>query len=499
MKWKLTTLLCFIVITVVVISSCFTKNSGDKLPDKISYNFHIRPILSDKCFKCHGPDANKRQAQLRLDIPDSAFAPLKETKGAYALVPGKPDESELYKRISSNDTSYMMPDTDSHLGALNEHEIKLFRKWIEQGAHYETHWAFVQPKKTPLPKVSNKDWIKNEIDYFVLQKLDEKNLAPNSEADKERLLKRASLDITGLPPSLDMMDRFLHDTSPNAYEKMIDELMAMPQYGEKMAVHWLDVARYADSYGYQDDNIRTQWPWRDWVIHAFNENLPYDKFLVWQIAGDMLPQATKEQMLATGFFRNHKYTEEGGVIDEEYRIEYLIDKTKTFGKGILGLTIECAQCHDHKYDPFKQKDYYSLLAFFNNTKEIGYEGDVTQSKPAKNPLMTITDADVKSVLSFINKKDTGNMMVSVMGERDTLRKTFVLSRGVYNMPTEEVQPAAIPAVMKFDESKFPKNRLGLARWTVDKNNPLTARVFVNQLWQELFGRGLVKTTGDFGM
>jgi len=264
-----------------------------------------------------------------------------------------------------------------------------------------------------------------------------------------------------------------------------------------MAPHWLDVARYADSYGYQDDNIRTQWPWRDWVIHAFNKNIPYDQFLTWQIAGDMLPNATKEQILATGFFRNHKYTEEGGVIDEEYRIEYLLDKTKTFGKGILGLTIECAQCHDHKYDPFKQKDYYSLLAFFNNTKEKGYEGDVTQSKPAKKPLITISDEDIKTVLSFINKKDTGNMTVSVLNE-DTLRKTFILSRGVYNMPTTEVQPAAIPAVMKF-ENKFPGNRIGLAEWTVDKKNPLTARVFVNQIWQEIFGRGIVKTTGDFGM
>ena len=181
----------------------------------------------------------------------------------------------------------------------------------------------------------------------------------------------------------------------------------MPQYGEKMAVHWMDLARYSDSYGYQDDNIRSQWPWRDWVIHAFNENLPYDKFLTWQIAGDMLPNATKEQILATGFFRNHKYTEEGGVIEEEYRIEYLIDKTKTYGKGILGVTIECAQCHDHKYDPFSQKEYYAMLAFFNNTKEVGFEGDVSVSKPAKNPLITISDDDIKNTLSFINKKDTG--------------------------------------------------------------------------------------------
>src|SRR5258706_2189216 len=499
MKWKLISTLLFIVTTIVVISSCFTKSSGDKLSDKVSFNFHIRPILSDKCFKCHGPDVSKRQGQFRLDIADSAFAPLKETKGAFALVPGKPEESELYKRISSTDTSYMMPDPDSHLGALTEYEIKLFKKWIQQGAHYETHWAFTPPQKAPLPKISDKDWVKNEVDYFILQKLDEKDLSPNEEADKERLLKRASLDITGLPPSFEMMDRFLLDKSATAYVEVVDELMNITHYGVKIALHWLDVARYADSYGYQDDNIRTQWPWRDWVIHAFNDNLSYDKFLTWQIAGDMLPGATKEQVLATAFFRNHKYTEEGGVVPEEYRIEYILDKTKTYGKGIMGITIECAQCHDHKYDPFKQKDYYSLFAFFNNTKEIGYEGDVTQSKPAKHPLMTINDTNVKSVLSFINKKDTGNLTVSVMGERDTLRKTFILSRGVYNMPTTEVQPEAIPAVLKFKENKFAANRIGLAQWTIDKRNPLTARVFVNQLWQELFGRGIVKTTGDFGM
>ena len=497
MRGKVITVLAIIVTIIIVISSCFHKGD-DNLPDQVSYNFHIRPLLSDKCFKCHGPDANKRQAQLRLDIPDSALAPLKETKGAFAIVPGKPEQSELYKRISSTDSSYMMPAPESHLGALTQYEIKLFKKWIQQGAHFETHWAFMAPKKVRLPNISNKDWPKNEIDYFIAAKLDEKNLTPNEEADKERLLKRVSLDITGLLPSIEMMDKFLNDKSPNAYEKIVNELLATPQYGEKMAVHWLDVARYADSYGYQDDNIRTQWPWRDWVIHAFNKNMPYDEFLTWQIAGDMFPNATKEQILATGFFRNHKYTEEGGVIDEEYRIEYLVDKTKTFGKGILGLTIECAQCHDHKYDPFKQKDYYSLLAFFNNTKEVGYEGDVSISKPAKNPLLTITDDDVKSVLSFINKEDTGKLTVSVMGERDTLRKTYILSRGVYNMPTTEVQPEAIPAVMKFD-GKFPRNRIGLAQWTVDRRNPLTARVFVNQLWQEIFGRGLVKTTGDFGM
>ena len=498
MRSKSNLLLACLVASTAALVACLHGQREAGLPEVVSYNFHIRPILSDKCFKCHGPDANKRQAQLRLDIADSAYAPLKETKGAFALVPGKPDESELYRRIASTDTSYMMPEPESHLGALTEQEIRLFRKWIEQGAKYETHWAFLPPRKSALPAVSDKGWAKNEVDYFILSKLDEKGLAPAAEADPERLLKRLSLDLTGLPPSLELQNAFLSDHSPAAYEKVVDQLLQQPQYGEKMALHWLDVARYADSYGYQDDNIRTQWPWRDWVIHAFNSNLPYDRFLTWQIAGDLLPQANKEQVLATGFFRNHKYTEEGGVIDEEYRVEYLVDKTKTYSKGILGLTMECAQCHDHKYDPFRQKDYYSLLAFFNQTSEKGYEGDVTQSKPAKHPLVELTDADIHSLLNFINKKDTGVLTVSVLRD-DSTRKTFILNRGVYNMPGQEVIAEAIPAVMKFDTTRFPRNRLGLARWTVDRGNPLTARVFVNQVWQEVFGRGIVKTTGDFGM
>ncbi|MBB1284366.1 PSD1 domain-containing protein [Flavisolibacter sp. BT320] len=470
-----------------------------EIPDVISYNFHIRPILSDKCFTCHGPDISKLEAGLRLDQPEHAFAPLKETKGAFALVPGKPEESELYKRISSTDSSYMMPLPESHLGALTAYEIKLVEKWIKQGAKYEPHWAFVKPVKTPLPKVKNEDWPKNEIDYFILDKAEAAGLNPNKEASKEHLLKRLSFDLTGLPPTEEMMDRFLQDTSSKAYESMVDALLRSKRYGEKMAVHWLDVARYADSYGYQDDNVRTQWAWRDWVIHAFNNNLPYDKFLTWQIAGDLLPNATKEQVLATGFFRNHKYTEEGGVVPEEYRVEYIVDKTKTYSKGLLGLTAECAQCHDHKYDPISQKEYFQLYAFFNNTKEVGYEGDITVSKPAKMPVLTISQEEVKSVMTFLNPKDTGNIMVSVMGDQDTLRKTYLLDRGLYDQPTVEVRPVAPQAVMKFDTVKQKRNRLGLAEWTVSLDNPLTARVFVNQVWQEIFGRGIVKTAGDFGM
>ena len=489
----------FFLITYLSCGRIDANDTSFKLPDTVSYNFHIRPILSDKCFACHGPDAKKREASLRLDIADAAYAPLKETKGAFALVPGKPGESELFKRVTSTDPHYMMPVPDSHIPALTPDQVALFKKWIEQGAKYERHWAFAAPVKSRVPALKDNKWCRNEIDYFVLNQLNEKGMTPKEEADKERLLKRVSIDLTGLPPGIEMMDEFLADQSPDAYEKIVDKLMASPSYGEKMALHWLDVARYADSYGYQDDNIRTQWPWRDWLIHAFNTNMHYDQFLTWQIAGDLLPNPTKEQVLATAFLRNHKYTEEGGVVPEEYRIEYIIDKVKTFGKGIMGVTIECAQCHDHKFDPFSQRDYYKLFAFFNTSKENGYEGDVSTSTPAKTPWLTIKDADVNSLLSYINKKDTGSLTVSVMGELDTLRHTYILDRGVYDKPTVEVKAAALPAIMPFDSVNLPRNRLGLAKWTIDRKNPLTARVFVNQLWQLYFGRGFVKTTGDFGM
>lgn len=498
-RW-IATLFVLCLPATLWLSAC-RSDAGEAVADtdEVSYNFHIRPLLSDKCFKCHGPDTAKLEAGLRLDIAAAAYAPLKESQGKFAIVPGKPEQSELIRRIKSTDSVEMMPPPDAHLGMLSKEEIALFEKWIAQGAKYEPHWAFTTPKKPAVPDVDN-DWARTDIDKFVLAMQQRKGLEPNEEETPARLLKRLSIDLTGLPPTLAQMDAFEKDHSDAAYEKMVDALLATPQYGEKMALHWLDVGRYADSYGYQDDNIRTQWPWRDWVIHAFNNNMPYDQFLTWQIAGDMLPAANKEQILATAFFRNHKYTEEGGVIDEEYRVEYLIDKVKTYTKGVLGLTVECAQCHDHKYDPISQKDYYSMFAFFNNTYEVGYEGDVSISKPAKHPLMTISQDDVKGLLRFINKKDTNMLTVSVMGERDTTRKTYVLNRGVYNMPTStEVKPEALPAVMTYSEQQYPRNRLGLAKWTTDKRNPLTARVFVNQIWQELFGRGIVKTSGDFGM
>ena len=467
---------------------------------EISYNRDIRPILSDKCFLCHGPDANTREAGLRLDLQEGAFAELLVNKGHFAVVPGSPEESELIRRIESTDPAVLMPLPESNLPQLTPEEIAVFKQWIKEGAKYEKHWSFIPPVQTDLPDVKKESWVKNEIDNFILEKIEKKGLKPNDEASREILIKRAFADITGLAPDSEEIFYWSGNSEKNWYSQLIDTLLQKPAYGEKMAILWMDLARYADSYGFQDDNIRSQWPWRDWVINAFNTNISYDKFLTYQIAGDLLPDANKETILATAFFRNHKYTEEGGVIDEEYRVSYNIDKTNTFGKAVLGVTIECAQCHDHKYDPFSQKDYFQLYAFFNESKEIGYEGDVSQSTPAKNPKLFITEADRKNLMSYINARDTMPLQVSVMGDSIVKKPTFILSRGSYDAPTNElVKPTALESVMPFDTVAFSRNRLGLAEWTIDKNNPLTARVFVNFMWQEIFGKGLVKSSTDYGL
>ncbi len=478
--------------------ACQNKSTNN-IPETISYNYDVRPILSDKCFNCHGPDANKREAGLRLDIASEAYKALQEHPGKFAIVPGKPEQSELFLRISTDDTSLQMPLARSTMPKLTEREILVLKKWISQGAQYEPHWAFVVPKKLPLPALDNKEWPKNEIDHFILQKLEEKGLTPNESADKERLAKRLFMDITGILPTPEESSSFVNDTDPKAYEKLIDQLMSRPQYGEKMAISWLDIARYADSHGFQDDNYRTQWPWRDWVIYAYNKNMRYDTFITWQLAGDLLPNPTKEQILATGFNRNHKITEEGGVIDEEYRLMYVQDRTVTLSRAMLAMTVECAKCHDHKYDPISQKDYYQFAAFFNSVKEVGLESTVGGPETfAKNPRMQITNEDVKNTLQFINKQDTGKLEISIMKDQDTARKTFILARGNYDAPTDSVEPATPAAILKFDKA-YQKNRLGLARWLFDPKNPLTARVFVNRMWQEFFGKGFVKTAADFGM
>ncbi len=473
-----------------------TQAQENAMPDVIDYNYHIRPIFSDRCFKCHGPDANKRKAGLRLDTQEGAYAAFKDNPSMHAIVPGHPELSDAFQRLITKDTSLRMPTMSSHL-TVSSHEIELIEKWIKQGAVYKPHWAFIKPVKSALPD-ADEDWVRNPIDYFVYAKMAEKSLKPSPEASKEQLLKRVCLDLTGLPPTLEMQDRFMKDDSPQAYEKIVNELLGSKHYGEKMSIQWLDLARYADSHGYQDDGLRTMWPWRDWVIHAFNSNYSYAKFVTWQLAGDLLPRPSKEMLLATGFNRNHKITQEGGVIDEEYRVEYVNDRTNTFSKSFLALTFECARCHDHKYDPISQKDYYSTYAFFNQVPEKGLFGTIDASF-ADPPNMSITTKDVQSILKFIHKKDTASVDVMVMADSSKRRPTYVLSRGNYDMPGPEVGVGIPKSILPYSNAKYGQNRLGLARWLIDPQNPLTSRVFVNRMWAQFFGRGIVKTVGDFGM
>jgi len=464
---------------------------------KVDFNFHIKPILSDRCFKCHGPDAANRKADLRLDIESNAYAVLKDAPGKHAIVPGNTSQSEVVHRIFSSDPQYMMPPPASNL-SLTEEEKGLIKKWIQQGAQYKKHWALIKPEKSALPPIKNKKWIHNEIDRFTLAKMEDKGLVPTSESSREILIRRVSFDLTGLPPDLNVIDEFLQDQSLGAYEKVIDKLLSSPAYGERWANYWLDVARYGDTHGYQDDLPRVMWPWRDWVIKAFNQNMPYDKFVTWQLAGDLLPKATKEQLLASAFNRNHKISQEGGIIDEEYRVEYVTDRTNTFGKAFLGLSMECSRCHDHKYDPVTQKEYFSLFAFFNQVKETGFVINLATPEP----WMPISKSDLEGDLSFLNayralknEKDTIRQMI--MKDSPGIRKTFILNRGAYDAPGKEVEPDVPASILPFPSS-VPKNRYGLTQWLFDVRNPVTARVIVNRLWQELFGRGIVLTSDDFG-
>ena len=465
-----------------------------KIPEIVDYNFDVRPILSDKCFACHGPDVNKREEDLRLDTPEGAYKALKNTENEFAVVPKNLEKSVLYQKITAKDSSELMPPLDSNL-KLSSYEIKVLKKWIEQGAVYEPHWAFVAVHKPELPKLKNTDWVNNEIDYFVMQKLEDIGLTPNATADKERLLKRLSLDITGLPPTPEMRKKFVQDNAKDAYEKIVDELLASEQYGEKMASHWLDVARYADSHGFQNDQLRTMWPWRGWVIHAFNENYSYEKFVTYQLAGDLVPQKNMETILATGFNRNHKINQEAGIIEEEFRVENVTDRTNTFGKAFLGLTLECAKCHDHKYDPISQKDYFSTFAFFDRMPPRQNKGEIL----AEAPLITITDEVVEKELPFINKKEVEDVDVMVIEEKPDIRTTHILNRGVYDDVGEEVTARTPESVLVFDDSVYERNRFGLSKWLFDTKNPLTSRVFVNRMWQEIFGNGIVRSSGDFGM
>ena len=343
----------------------------------LNYNLDIRPILSDNCYACHGPDAKTRQADLRLDTREGAFS---EPSGYPVLVPGKPEESELYLRVISEDETYRMPPSDFNK-TLTPEQIQALTEWIREGAQWEEHWSFTPLVQPMPPAVKNPDWVQNPIDAFILSRLEKEGLQPAEETDKRTLIRRLSFDLTGLPPTLEEIHRFLNDDSPNAYQNLIDTIMAKPEYGEHLARFWLDVARYGDTHGLHLDNYREMWPYRDWVIKAFNENMPFDQFTIEQLAGDLLREPTLDQRVATGFNRSHVTTSEGGSIADEYYVRYAVDRANTTATVWMGLTAGCAQCHDHKYDPITQKEYYQLYAYFNNITENAMDGNRKDSPP----------------------------------------------------------------------------------------------------------------------
>ena len=348
----------------------------------VDFGREVQPLLSDRCFACHGPDEAQRQAGLRLDLRDAAVTP--SGSGRLPITPGNPDASELLRRVESADPTIRMPPAYMGHSPLDPSEVAILQRWIEQGAEYSTHWAFRSPERPVTPEVSVSSWPRQPLDAFLLARLDAEGLKPSPEVPPATWLRRVALDLSGLPPTPQEIEAFeeaveLHGEA--AFESVVDQLLALPRYGERMAMDWLDVARYADTHGFNNDSERSMWRWRDWVIAAFNRNLPYDQFIVEQLAGDLLPRPTVDQRIATGFNRNHVINSEGGIIDEEYRVEYVADRVRTVGMAWLGLTFECARCHDHKFDPISQKDYYRLFAFFDNVPELGEAGRVANAVP----------------------------------------------------------------------------------------------------------------------
>jgi hypothetical protein len=489
-----------IAITAIAFSSGIA--TGE---DAISFSRDVLPILSEKCFQCHGPDEEQRQADLRLDEEQSVVEILNRPDG---------HNSELLRRIETDDADEIMPPADSNLSLTIAQKATL-RQWLMSGSQWGKHWSFEPLMAPPIPEPVFPDVpIVNPVDNFVQARLQESALSPSAEADRSTLLRRVTLDLTGLPPTLQEQQAYVDDIQPGSYERAVDRLMASTAYGERMAWDWLNAARYADSNGYQGDRDRTMWPWREWVVKAFNQNMPFDEFTINQLAGDLLPNATFEQKIATGFCRNHMINGEGGRIPDENRVDYVMDMSETMGTVWLGLTLNCCRCHDHKFDPLKQQDYYQFYAYFNQTPVTGSGGDpqtaptiAVPSATDQQQLATIesqigdaTDDEQRKKLTQqrddINKRVPKVMIMEDQPER---RGTFILSRGLYNGPTDHKVVAATPTSLPGDTTDTPQNRLDLAKWLVAADNPLPARVTVNRFWQQIMGQGLVKTTEDFGV
>ena len=469
---------------------------------QVRFNRDVLPILSTKCFSCHGADRARRKADLRLDKRDAALA---NRDGRHAIVPGEPESSELIRRIFATDRVVLMPPPEA-TAVLNAKEKRVLRTWIAQGAVYEQHWAFQPPAKSPVPRG---DWGHNEIDRFIAARLATENLSPQRPAARAQLIRRVSFDLTGLPPTRVQVEAFLADESPQAYEHVVDSLLKSPRFGERMAMWWLDGARYGDSHGYDNDLQNSQWPWRNWVIESFNANKRFDVFTIEQIAGDLLPDARPEQILATAFNRNHRIQTEDGAIDEEWRTEYVIDRVETIGAVWMGLTLGCSRCHDHKYDPISQREFYQLFSLFNNLDEKGFINNLRGSAEPRARYQPDEFArQVTLIEERIEKKearekaladlDSRYPQVMVMRDMELTRQAFVLQRGRYDARGEAVQPG-LPAALPGLEAGVPVTRLSLARWLVSGRHPLTARGIVNRLWEQLFGTGIVESSENLGI
>ncbi len=516
--------------------------------DSVNFNRDIRPVLSDRCFHCHGPAAKDRKGKLRLDVTDGPHSPFRTGGETVTLVPGSLEKSELWYRITTEDEDDLMPPGDSHKKPLSAKEKELFKKWIEGGAKYEGFWAFEPIRKPDVPKVGGSELGTDEIDAFVLRKLRENGKSPKQEADKRTLIRRLSLDLTGLPPTREEIQEFLGDQSPGAYERLVGRTMAKPHYGEHMTKYWLDLVRFADTNGIHHDHYRDLTPYRDWVIRAFNENLPYDEFLKYQLAGDLYPEPTNDQLTASGFNRLHMIIDRGTRLPEESFARNVIDRVTSVGTAFMGMTVECTVCHDHKYDPMTMKDFYSLFAFFNNIdanaetggrsgtdfrrglqppyidlpspgqeaqlasfqrKEKATHEEITAIKKmlgaadeeAKKPLqkqLKETESALKK-----NQKERDDLMLTipaamVMKERAEVRPAFIFERGDYEKPGEEVSRATPEFLPPMKNPSSPPSRMDLAKWFTDKDHPLTARVAANRFWQQIMGVGIVKTSEDLG-
>lgn len=463
-----------LLVSIVIVLLCNACQSNvpdeihvhyDDLPETVDFNFHVKPILSDKCLACHGPDDEARKANLRLDLEDEAFSALESGDGK-AFKKGHAMGSLAVQRMLNTDPSEIMPPPESNL-SMSQQEIAMISKWIDQGAKWKDHWAFTNPVNPTIPSDMTDQWNHpNEIDYFTFQKIKEAGLTPSVQTNKERLLRRVYLDLTGLPPSVIQIDEFLADDSEDAYEHVVDFLLSTNANAERLTMEWLDVARYADSHGLHADGWRSMWPWRDWVIDAFKQNMPYDQFVTEQLAGDLFENPTKDQIIATAFNRNHTMTAEGGAIDEEWRLSYVFDRAETFSTAFLGLTMNCAKCHDHKYDPISHDEYYQLTAFFNNVRELGMTGDDGNY----GPTLLITKPETEIALQNIDTKITNKEEELAMVTAD------IKDISDYIKSLEKgSEPDGLVGHFPLDSKEEQKNKQGNQYFTFDKNSKITTR------------------------